>query len=345
MTPARIKCLFLFCIAKAVVGNELREHHDRYQRIAPHLGAIICVFWSFVFGVLVLVELCSPKIDHHVNKEVGKRKEKKERSTMKPVLDTGKQQSDKPEVDEGEQQSSKPVVDDRKQADVEKGGCDEEEEVASQDEEEEAAKLTLGRCICGCMRFWAWILQMVGRDLRAITWLMFCMGFFVLAILSEMGVLGPLLSVLGTYCFIGILSIIVICWIGAVTYNMVIQATGGRLGTIEDAILRFAKAAESMHEMQNAATKHVEEMKNAANKHADEIKNAAEEMKNAANKHADEIKNVAEEWKNKVKNATAACAHGIEDVIQASPCFDPDLMVCSKVSDGSANAAKRICCF
>jgi len=176
------------------------------------------------------------------------------------------------------------------------------------------------------MRFWAWILQMVGRDLRAITWLMFCMGFFVLAILSEMGVLGPLLSVLGTYCFIGILSIIVICWIGAVTYNMVIQATGGRLGTIEDAILRFAKAAESMHEMQNAATKHVEE------------------MKNAANKHADEIKNVAEEWKNKVKNATAACAHGIEDVIQASPCFDPDLMVYSKVSDGSANAAKRICC-
>merc|ERR1719464_133087 len=119
---------------------------------------------------------------------------------------------------------------------------------------------------------------------------MFCMGFFVLAILSEMGVLGPLLSVLGTYCFIGILSIIVICWIGAVTYNMVIQATGGRLGTIEDAILRFAKAAESMHEMQNAATKH-----------ADEIKNVAEEMKNAANKHADEIKNVAEEWKNKVK--------------------------------------------
>jgi len=318
MTPARIKCLFLFCIAKAVVGNELREHHDRYQRIAPHLGAIICVFWSFVFGVLALVELCSPKIDHHVNKEAGKRKEKKERSTMKPVLDTGKQQSDKPEVGEGEQQSGKPVVDDRKQADVEKGGCDEEEEVAS--------KLTLCRCICGCMRFWAWILQMVGRDLRAITWLMFCMGFFVLAILSEMGVLGPLLSVLGTYCFIGILSIIVICWIGAVTYNMVIQATGGRLGTIEDAILRFAKAAESMHEMQNAATKHVEEMKNAANKHADEIKNVAEEMKN------------------KVKNATAACAHGIEDVIQATPCFDPDLMVYSKVSDGSANAAKRICC-
>merc|ERR1711920_426799 len=113
-------------------------------------------------------------------------------------------------------------------------------------------------------------------------------GFFVLAILSEMGVLGPLLSVLGTYCFIGILSVIVICWIGAVTYNMVIQATGGRLGTIEGAILKFVNAVESMHEMQ----KHTEEMKNAANKHAHEIKNVAEEMKNAANKHADEIKNV-----------------------------------------------------
>merc|ERR1719480_132010 len=135
------------------------------------------------------------------------------------------------------------------------------------------------------MRFWAWILQMVGRDLRAITWLMFCMGFFVLALLSEMGVLGPLLSVLGTYCFIGILSIIVICWIGAVTYNMVIQATGGRLGTIEGAILKFVNAVESMHEMQNAATKHADDMKNAAVKHAEEMKNAANKIKNAANKH------------------------------------------------------------
>merc|ERR1739845_305967 len=107
----------------------------------------------------------------------------------------------------------------------------------------------------------------------------------------------------------------------------VIQATGGRLGTMEDAILKFADAVESMHKMQNAATKH------------------ADDMKNAAVKHGDEMKNVADEMKKKVKNATAACAHGIEDVIQATPCFDPDLMVYSKVSDGSANAAKRICCF
>lgn len=352
-TPARIKCLLLFCIAEAVVGIELREHLVRYQQIAPHLGAIICVFWSFVFGVLALVEFCSSQIANHVNREADMRtKEKKE--NMKPASHTGKQKCDEAILDEREQKSDESEVDrGTQQADVEKGRRDEhpangvqeatvqEENVAEHpangvqeatvEQEKVAAKLTLCTCICRCMRCWAWILHSVGRDLRAVTWLIFSMGFFVLAILSEMGVLGPLLSVLGIYCFIGILSIIVICWIGAVigavihkVVEKVEKATGGRLGKIEEAILKLAsvetalkeakdtmnemkenaalklasvettlkEAKETMSEMGENAATFASEMKNAAGKLPDDFKKAANDAVNAACQRADEMKKV-----------------------------------------------------
>lgn len=137
----------------------------------------------------------------------------------------------------------------------------------------------------------------MGRDLRAVTWLIFSMGFFVLAILSEMGVLGPLLSVLGIYCFIGILSIIVMCWIGAVIYNLVHEATGSRLGTIEEAILKLAaietaleKAKNTMNEMKENASTFADEMKTAAGKLPDDFKNAANDAVKAAYQSADEMK-------------------------------------------------------